>query len=455
MHSGDDRNRRHARTDRRDERGAWYRLDNAAIIMPAVTDRRGSSLFRLWAELDSPVVLSALRRALVEASARFPFFNVELRRGFFWYYLEPRDEPPRVYDDLGPPCMAWDIRRRGTPMYRVRARGSTVACEMSHVIADGFGGAEFFKALLSAYARAVAGMDERPADADYDAEGRPAGPARDARRPDDPELYEDAYHRYYRPGIPKPDRLPLVYHSASRLIKPDRYRVLSGELDLAAVRAAAKARGASVTEFLAGVYLESLLRLREAEAAGGAPVRPLVSLEIPVNLRKHFPSRSCRNFSLFLLPTVDARLGPWTLEELIERIRLYMAMENRPRSFLRHLSRNAGGGRRLAVRLVPLFIKNVFARIFFYSLGEGLITSFISNLGPLEPGAEAGRIVRRVGFVGAPSALIKTHASVVSYGGALTISFGSLARSRELERLFFSRLAELGLRARISRYDGG
>jgi hypothetical protein len=448
MQSAEDRNRRHARTDRRDERGAWYRLDNAAIIMPAVTDRRGSSLFRLWAELDSPVVLSALRAALKAASARFPFFNVELRRGFFWYYLEPREEPPLVYDDLGPPCMAWDIRRRGTAMYRVRARGSTIACEMSHIIADGYGGAEFFKALLAAYAEAVKDGGGRPGDI----RGRVA---ERTEAPDDPELHEDAYHRYYRPGIPIPDKLPLVYHIASAPLDPDRYRVLSGELELAAVRAAAKARGASVTEFLAGVYLESLLRLREAEAAAGARVRPLVSLEIPVNLRKHFPSRTCRNFSLFLLPTVDARLGPWTLEELIERIRLFVAMENRPRSFLRHLSRNAGGGRRLAVRLVPLFIKNIFARMFFYSLGEGLISSFISNLGPLELDAEAGRLVRRIAFVGAPSALIKTHASVTSYGGVITVSFGSLARSRELERLFFTRLAELGLAVRIRQYHGG
>lgn len=416
--------------------------------MPAVTDRRGSSLFRLWAELECPVVLSALRAALEATSARFPFFNVELRRGLFWYYLEPRDESPRVYDDLGPPCMAWDIRRRGTPMYRVRARGSTIACEMSHVIADGYGGAEFFKALLSAYAKLVMAGNGRSADA----RGRASAVA---EAPDDPELYEDAYHRYFQPGIPIPDKLPLVYHIASRLIEADRYRVLSGELELEAVRAAAKARGASVTEFLAGAYLESLLRLREAEAAAGARVRPLVSLEIPVNLRRHFPSRTCRNFSLFLLPTVDARLGPWTLEELIERIRLYMAMENRPRSFLRHLSRNAGGGRRLAVRLVPLFIKNVFARMFFFSLGEGLISSFISNLGPLELDAEAGRLVRGIGLVGAPSALIKTHASVVSYGGSLTVSFGSLARSCELERLFFSRLAELGLAVRIRQYNGG
>lgn len=448
MQSAEDRNRRHTRTDRRDERGAWYRLDNAAIIMPAVTDRRGSSLFRLWAELDSPVVFSALRAALEAASARFPFFNVELRRGLFWYYLQPRDEPPRVYDDLGPPCMAWDIRRCGTPMYRIRARGSTIAYEMSHIIADGYGGAEFFKALLATYAKAVKGGGERPADARGRAVER-------VDAPDDPELHEDAYHRYYRPGIPIPDKLPLVYHIASAPLGPDRYRVLSGELELAAVRAAARSRGASVTEFLAGVYLESLLRLREAEAAGGRRVRPLVSLEIPVNLRKHFPSRTCRNFSLFLLPTVDARLGPWTLEELIERIRLFMAMENQPRSFLRHLSRNAGGGRRLAVRLVPLFLKNVFARMFFYSLGEGLISSFISNLGPLELDAEAGRLVRSVGLVGAPSALIKTHASVVSYGGAITVSFGSLARSRELERLFFTRLAELGLAVRIRQYHGG
>ncbi|MBL8967686.1 MAG: hypothetical protein JNG85_11815, partial [Spirochaetaceae bacterium] len=67
-------NRRKARTGFHDESGPWYSLDNAATIMPAVSDSVVTSLFRVSAELDAPVHLPSLQAALERVAARFPYF---------------------------------------------------------------------------------------------------------------------------------------------------------------------------------------------------------------------------------------------------------------------------------------------------------------------------------------------------------------------------------------------
>ena len=41
-------------------------------------------------------------------------------------------------------------------------------------------------------------------------------------------------------------------------------------------------------------------------------------IEVPVNMRNKLPSRTMRNFSLFVLPEIDVRLGTYTFEEILK-----------------------------------------------------------------------------------------------------------------------------------------
>lgn len=427
------RNAKRARTGFSDQTGPWYKLDNAATIMPAVTTRRNTTLFRLSVTLDHPVKLVELEGALEKTVSRFPYFLVSLRRGFFWYYFQPLTVPVRPISDLGQPCVGHDIRVPGAPLFRVRLRDRTIACEFSHVLTDGTGGTTFLRVLLVEYFRRCGTVSE-VSDLGFSLDGFP-----------DPEEYEDAYHRFYKPGVPVPSALPQVFHLESPLIPHPGYRVISGVIPLDAVLAQAKARHVSMTEFLAAVYIESLLAIRASYVERKKRVRPVISLEIPINMRRFYPTKTLRNFSLFILPSVDSRLGAWTLEQLVSYVHHYMGIENDERRIATQISRNAGGSRKLVVRMIPLFIKDFFARILFVALGEGLVSGFLSNLGPLILPPEISGHVERVDFVGAPSQGIGTHASIVSLNGNLYLGFGSLLQSRDLERLFFSRLAALGL----------
>ena len=74
----------------------WYRLDNAALIFPAIIRKNWNNVFRVSATLKEPVDPEVLDRAIAELKPRFPTCFVRLRRGFFWYYLETILKAPRA-----------------------------------------------------------------------------------------------------------------------------------------------------------------------------------------------------------------------------------------------------------------------------------------------------------------------------------------------------------------------
>ena len=74
----------------------WYKIDNAGKIFPTVYSKEERSSFRLSAVLKDEVDEHLLKIALTKALQRFPTFNVKLRRGFFWYYLENNTKEPIV-----------------------------------------------------------------------------------------------------------------------------------------------------------------------------------------------------------------------------------------------------------------------------------------------------------------------------------------------------------------------
>ena len=70
-------------------RKQWYRLDNAALIFPAIIRKNWNNVFRVSATLKEPVDPEVLNRAIAELKPRFPtclyacgqdFSGITLRR---------------------------------------------------------------------------------------------------------------------------------------------------------------------------------------------------------------------------------------------------------------------------------------------------------------------------------------------------------------------------------------
>lgn len=80
----------------------------------------------------------ALQRALDATVAQFPGFNVSLRSGMFWHYLEPSGTSPRVTPENLPICYGLHAGPQSV-LFRVSYYRRRINVEVSHMISDGAG----------------------------------------------------------------------------------------------------------------------------------------------------------------------------------------------------------------------------------------------------------------------------------------------------------------------------
>ena len=79
------------------------------------------------------------------------------------------------------------------------------------------------------------------------------------------------------------------------------------------LRARAKAEHTTLTAYFTTRFAQTAMQLQRQEMTPGRRWQP-VQIMVPIDLRKRFPSLSCRNFSLYALPklTLDAANGSFS-----------------------------------------------------------------------------------------------------------------------------------------------
>lgn len=416
----------------------WFPLDNAATLFPTVISARVTTIFRLSVELTQPVRAAVLQEALDRISPRFAYYLVQLKTGLFWYYFDENPGRPKVIGDSAYPCMEMPIRKPRVYPFRVRAHQNRIAVEFSHMLTDGTGALTFLRALVGEYL-SLSGVEVR----DWGDLFRPGTEPH-------PEEWEDAFKRYYKKGIPSPKPIPFAFHVPFKLEPKGVYHLITGILPLSAVLEKTKSLGVTLTELVAALYIDavqSILKdLPQREKRGKSRI---IRLMVPVNLRKIYPSKTMRNFSLYVLPGIDTRLGDFSFEEILKTVHHYMKIEVNEKLINQQISRNVSGEYNVAVRLTPLFLKRLFGRSVYNRLGEYLYSGCLTNLGSVAMPGDFLSHIRAVEFVPAPSPVTKTNCALVSFGDSLYINFARLCKDPSVERHFFRGMVRLGIPVKI------
>jgi Alcohol acetyltransferase. len=173
-------------------------------------------------------------------------------------------------------------------MFRIRVQGNRLAGEFSHALTDGAGAMSFMKSLLVQYF-SLLGIKA----------GSELGQAENADilstdSPVPPEEYEDAYQRYFPGSLPAPEANPKAWHLKGEQLPRGSYRIIVGRLKLSEVLSEVKKRNVTLSGFLGAVYLDALQSLWFAQSK--KPRERIISVEIPVNLRQFFTSKTNRIF---------------------------------------------------------------------------------------------------------------------------------------------------------------
>lgn len=411
----------------------WFRLDNAAKIFPGQNTDSWSNIFRVSVRLKEDVDKDVLQLALENTLKRIPSFNVRIRRGFFWHYFERNHSTPEVLPDIKNPCYRIKFRENNGFLFRVYYLGRNISVDVYHALCDGYGATVFMSTLTGEYLRL------KGEKVDYN------NFVLDVNEPPKKEELEDAYLKYADSKVKYNRRDKFVYHAVGTKMPRHMSNFTAGTMSFKELHTLSKSYGVTVTEFLAALLLDIHYQKQKRENRK----QKEVCIQIPVNLRKAFPSETLRNFVLCLRVKIDPNLGEYTFEELVRTVSLQLRLANDPKLTNSMMTQNLKLERNSVMKFLPLPIKDLGIAISFVITGEQTTTSLLSNVGPVPFPPSVGEKVEKIALFTGAGKLNGARCGVMSTGDALVFTFSNCYEDRDIEREFFTRLVRMGVHVKI------
>jgi NRPS condensation-like uncharacterized protein len=417
----------------------WLKLDNAAKLFPAIMSGELTAVFRITANLKKPVNYSHIREAVEITSRRFPYFSVSLGSGLFWHYLEFNNKLPRIQTEETIPCTAFAAKRKNEPLYRILVKENRISVEFIHILTDGGGAFEYLKSLLYTYLTLNGNTF-------HTSEGiiLPESSISEGE-------FEDGYKRFFRKKIPPPGKLTKAWHLPYSLNDKPRLKITRAEISLGKLLEESRKHEASVTEYLVSIYLFTLQKiyLEERERIKNQK-RGVLRIEVPVNLRKKFSSKTMRNFSLFVLPELDLRLGEYSFDEILKIVRYQLQTGADIKQITRFLSQNVGHEKSPLIRVLPLFIKSLAISAVYRRLGSNQCSGILTNLGAVKLPPEMEELIDSFELIPTPpNTHVKVTCAMVSFKNHVHLNFGNISKSNKFEMHFLRHLTGAGIPVKI------
>ena len=410
----------------------WMRLDNAALIFPAVRRRDWTNAFRVSATLKEPVEPELLQQAVDTLLPRFPSMYVSLHRGLFWYYLQKLKQAPRVRQDGACPLIHMTGKELRECCLRVLYYENRIAVECFHALTDGSGGMVFLKTLTAQYLSLRHGISIPAVEGVLDPLETPH-----------PAELEDSFTRTAG-QVPLSRKEENSLHLGGRREEDGFLHLTIASVPEARLLALAHEYGCTVTAFLCAVMLQSILKLARLPQGGR-----WAKVTVPVNLRKVLGGETLRNFALTVNVGVDPRLGSYTLRELTRAVQSQLETQVTAQQMAARVAANVQPSQNFLIKILPLPIKNFALRMVYRRVGECKGSINVSNLGKTGLPEEMAAYVRFLDFTIGPQATYANNCSVVSYGGVTRINLIRSTVEPRLERDFLTRLVELGLEVTV------
>lgn len=411
--------------------GAWYRLDSAAKVYPLSMGHGKMAVFRLSAYLKQPVVPELLQMALTFVIRRFPGFAVTLKNGFFWHYMDAWKGRYAVQADDTPPCRAMKLGRTGAKAFRVLYRENRISVEFFHILTDGSGGMVFLKTLVAEYLRLL-GVPCTPGEGVLDALQMP-GEAETANE------FPRVLREKTKGGFADSAALQL----GGSLSRVNPCQVLRFKLDAARLYQMAKERNTTVTGYL-------LSRMLCACRAAMEDFDGDISVQVPVNMRKFYPSQTLRNFSLYCgvrFPAAQVREADALLPDIMRQLH-----EKASKQALDKMVASTESLVALA-RYLPLPVKFPVVQAVYGVLGDRIFTTTLSNLGVVHFPAELQEHIESLDFVLGTARVNRALCSLVTFGDTASFCIAKQTKDPTLEQTMLRLLQEDGLAVTVEGSD--
>ncbi|MDE5854395.1 MAG: hypothetical protein K2H19_04960, partial [Ruminococcus sp.] len=255
--------------------------------------------------------------------------------------------------------------------------------------------------------------------------------------------FEDSFLKYDG-MVSYPRNEPTAYQVHGTKEKNGFRNVVTGIINLSDILSTSKKYGVSLTAFLVSVMIFSIQQIQDKEIHNKKKQKP-VKILIPVNLRNYFKSNSLRNFVLYITPGIDANMGDFDFNEIVNIVHHQMKLQLTEKQMRARITANVRAERNKFLKFMPLFIKNMGLKMMFLLAGEKKSCITMSNLGAVSVPEQMEDSIRRFDFTLGVQYTGSNNCGILSYKDKLYINMIRNIEESELERLFFTNLVKLGI----------
>lgn len=407
------------------ERKAWYPLDHAAKVYPLGMTIKTMPVFRLSGYFYEPVKPALMQMALTYTMRRFPYFATTIKCGFFWHYIDSAMRRFSLKPESKLPCAVMRLGEVASPALRVVYYHNRVSVEFFHVLTDGAGGAVFLRTLMCEYLRLTGAHIKR-----FDGMLEPSEPPAPEEWRDDFVMGDKAPASHGLGGKPALQMRGMMTYE-----RP--YRVLHYNMSVAALKARAHESGVKITTLMLGYIFMAL-----GDACPGHSRRRRIQVQLPVNMRSYYPSRTLRNFSMYC--SIALRTDELTsLDDILPKIDAQVVSGSSKAA----LDKTMQMSRRLvsALRFVPLVVKRPIVQLAYGAMGDGVFTTTFSNLGAVRSSDEFAQYVEKLDFVLGPPTLNRAICGMCSFGDRAVLTVTKCTTLTLFEDSLYRRLTDDGL----------
>lgn len=404
-------------------RNTWYRLDNVGKFYSSQAGSSAQTVFRYAATLVDDIDPDVLQHALETTVGMFPGFNVCLRSGMFWHYLEQATEPPTVSPENLPICFGLHVHAKSV-LFRVSYYRDRINLEVSHIVSDGRGSLNFFKALLRAY------IQER-----YQVEGVTA-----EYDGSDHQKAENSFDKYFERDKAAATHAPKVYRiSGWRDVSDPTY--LEYHLPTSKVLDLARSHGVSLTALMIAAVICAIrteMPSRDRQRA--------IRLDVPVDLRQFFDSATTKNF--FGLAFVS--YVPGDTDEPVEAVAAHVQAQLKVATGAEQLkprmNRMIALEKNPLLRLAPLFMKDALLEV-ASRISARETTTTMSNLGAVKLDERLAPYVKNVNLLTSTTGL---NFLLCTFGDDLSIGISTAYSNPDVIKNFCRYFSSQGIEGYIN-----
>lgn len=407
----------------------WFPLDSAAKIYPLAMKNNYMSVYRISYYLKENIVPEVLQIALLFTMKRFPTFMTSVRKGFFWHYLDSIKKRFHITEESDVPCSYLNVSSMGKQSFRIVYYKRRVSIECFHVLTDGKGACTFLTTLVGEYFKLL-GNNTSYSDILFDVNSDV----------DERELTDEFLDKKStgKRGILSSKALQLD----GKISKIKPCQVIHFDMDKNEVLKICHKKNITMTNLFLGFIF---IACRYCTSKDGK-----INIQLPVNMRKYYNSKTLRNFSLFANITLEKK-DITSLSSTINKIKIKMnkminkeyldSMITYPKRIVSYL------------KFIPLFIKGSVFKLVSGFVEDVSETSVLSNLGNIELPKEIKDKVEKMDFVLGTSTINRVLFALATCNNTTTLSISKFTKNTSLENNLYNLITKEGINIKVHGSD--